>query len=329
MALPAIAALIARMTAGRAGAAVLSDLLASRGGTAAVTRGGAAVAAKAEDAAVTEVARRQIQYKTAEEMLKRPRPQAPGEGLEVGGVFYKGGRYIPKAAVDTALQQTGGRIVDGPGGVMFSRPGAPPIQAPPVQDRGEPGAPPSAGQNASEPIDRLTSGVTKLLLVISPIAALGIVLAKAPSAVERFGRSLLDAQAPLRRFSGSINAVFAELERSDLLRQRDKAQATSGSTATLAKAIDQLSEDTKEVRHAAVSLVNMFAIVITHLVRIVNWLIEKNPIISRIIALIEWVEKWLGILNPVGGTWHAHINDLARGRYTGKHNQAGQKSGGP
>lgn len=329
MALPAIAALIARLAAGRAGVSVLSELLASRAGTAAVTRGGAAVASKAEEVAVTEVAKRQIQYKTAEELLRRPKPQAPFGGVDVGGMFYKAGRFIPRAAVQEALQQSGGRIVDGPGGVMFSRSGAPPIQAPPVQAAGTPAGAPSEGQDASEPVNKLTTGVAKLLLVISPIAALGVVLSKMPATVERFGRSLLDAQMPLRRFSGTLNAVFAELERSDILRQKARADATTGSTATLAKAIDQLADDTKEVRHAAVSIFNLFAIALTHLARIVNWLIEKNPVISRVLSLIEKVEKWLGILNPVGGTWHAFVNDLSRGRYTGKHNQHNQKSGRP
>jgi hypothetical protein len=298
MALPAIAALIARMTAGRAGVAVLSDLLASRGGVAAATRGGAAAAAEVEGAAATEAVKRQVQYKTAEEMLKREKPQAPFGGVEVGGV-------------------------------MFSRPGPPPVQAPPIQAGGMPGGSPgAAGQEATEAPDRFANGVAKLLFVISPIAALGVVLSKAPAAAERFGRSLLDAQAPLRRFSGSINAAFAELERSDLLRQRDRAEATSGSTSTLAKAIDQLSEDTKEVRHAAVSLLNFFGIAVVHLARIVNWLVEKNPIISRIMKFIEEVEKFLGMLNPVGGTWHRFVTDLAGGKFTGKHNK-NNKPGGP
>lgn len=332
MALPAIAALIARMTAGRAGTAVLSDLLGSRAGAAAATRG-AAAAGEAEGAAVAAINKGR-DFKTAEEMLMRGRPQAPQGGVNFEGTFYKAGRYIPRAAVETAYLRSGGRSADVVrANADNSLGGPPPIQRSmlPGGGGGGDGAPPSAaGQEASAAMDQLGSGIAKVLLVLSPIAALGVLMTKVPSATERFARGILDTEAPLRRFNGSINAAYAELERGDLLRQRSRADATAGSTATLVGAVNQLGEDAKELRQAASTVLNLFATAVVYLGRIVNWLIEKNPIVQYILKVFQAIEAFLGAMNPVGNTWAAHLNDLASGLFSGKHGQGrNKKSGGP
>lgn len=322
MPLPAIAALIARMTAGRAGVAVLSELLGSRAGAAAITR--TAGAAATEESAAATAVRREVQYKSAEEMLKRPRPQAPAGGIDVGGKYYKAGRFIPTASVQAALQQSGanGPYLTGPGGVMFSRPGPPPIQAPPVQSGGAPGSSPGqAGRDATEATDKLLTGAQKLMLVVSPAAALGVVLAKTPNAAEKFGRSLLDAEVPLRRFNGRINAAFAELDRGDLMRMKGRADATSGSTATLAKAMDQLGEDTKDLQKAGTTILNLVAIGVVYIGRCVAFVIKLNPVVQKLMEWLKMTEEKLEALNPVGPTWHNFVNDLARGQFTGKHNR--------
>lgn len=333
MALPAIAALIARMTAGRAGAVVLSELLGSRAGAAAATRGAAAAAGEAEGAAAAEAVKKGVEYKTAEELLRRPRPQAPQGGVSFQGNYYKPGSYIPRAAVEMAYLRSGGRSAD----VVRATPenslgGPPPIQPSMLSGGGGGGLPPSvAGNEATAAMDKLGNGISKVLLVMAPMAALGVVVAKLPNAVERFGRGLLDTEAPLRRFSGTINTAFAELERGDILRQKSRAEATAGSTATLVGALNQLAEDTKELRQASATVLNMIATGVVYLGRAVNWLIEKNPIIQYILKVFQAIEAFLGAINPVGNGWIPHINDLAGGRYVGKTGKAGQnsKSGGP
>lgn len=331
MALPAIAALIARMTAGRAGAVVLSELLGSRAGAAAATRGAAAAAGEAEGAAAAQAVRKGAEYKTAEELLRRERPQAPQGGVSFEGSFYKAGRYIPRAAVEMAYLRSGGRSAD----VVRATPenslaGPPPIQPSMLPGGGGGGLPPSvAGNEATAAMDKLGNGISKVLLVMAPMAALGVVVAKLPNAVERFGRGLLDTEAPLRRFSGTINAAYAQLEHSDLLRQKARAEATSGSTATLVGALNQLSDDTKELRQAAGTVLNLIGMIAIGIARIFNWLVEKNPVIQLVMKILQFIEEKLKLLFPDGGTWASHINDLAGGRYVGKTGQNSKKSGGP
>lgn len=142
-------------------------------------------------------------------------------------------------------------------------------------------------------------------------------LLKTPEAIEGFVRRMLQGQEELRKFNGQINNAFARLEREDLLRQRELANATSGSTELLADALNDLSSDTQELVQASVTIINLLGTIAARGGQVLTWLIKLNPQVAQVLKLLGLIEGWLSREERKAAPWPKFLDDLAEGVYSG------------
>ena len=172
-----------------------------------------------------------------------------------------------------------------------------------------------ASAEATEKMIRMTGAVGALA---GAQATLTVAVLKAPGAIEKFTRRLLKGQEDLRRFNGEINQAFAQLERNDMLRKREKAHATSGSTEMLADALDSLANDSKELVHAGATAINLLGVIAAQAGRGIAWMIKLSPTMQAIATVLNVIEENTRDDENKVPQWPQFLDDLADGKYSGK-----------
>lgn len=356
MAVPVLAAVIARLVAGRAGAAAAAEAVASRAGGMAALRaagvragvagaegeaaagGGASTAANIQRALQSSTAGGEATPRLAlpgaqkllaqiDASLASIRNGAGGGGDASGEGGTRAISDLLKRALTTqqgGLRESTVRVaLDAATFGLLLRAG-----------RGGGGgfgggggrglSPAAAG---SDPLgDKGTEifGKTQKLSVVfgGLIASTGLLTAtfiNTPRKIEGLGRSALESQENLRRFSGRINNAFAQLERADIVRMQERAEATSGSTSALARSLNDLGESTKEFREAGTTIVNVILIGLTKLGILTAEAIKMQPQVKLMLKALQEIENHLKRNSPEQKLMREFIGDLASGQYTGKH----------
>lgn len=126
-------------------------------------------------------------------------------------------------------------------------------------------------------------------------------IAVATVASKKFSESMLASQEHLKRFNGQIGIAFARLRQQDIRRSRDSGQRTSGTTATLAEAVNGMRDSIQPLKDTATNVLNVLA---TGLSRVVKFGADILNVLN-----------FIALLFPKGapklGPWQQGIKDMA------------------
>jgi hypothetical protein len=134
-----------------------------------------------------------------------------------------------------------------------------------------------AGGKASEALGNIAGGVKPLsgqevigkslqygpfagpVMAFERLEKLGKGIVGLPKAIEEWGEELKDSRKHLAEFNGAVAAAYAASEVRDVMRNIQSASATSGSTAAMVDAFDDLKDELQPIKNAATTVVNSIA----------------------------------------------------------------------
>lgn len=167
-------------------------------------------------------------------------------------------------------------------------------------------------QRRQEAADQVTGALVKLS---AGTMALNVAFLKMPGLMEKFSRSILSGQENLRKYNGEIANAFARLEYGDVVRSRQTANATSGSTKVLADATNAMADDLQELKQAGITIMNLVGTGVTYLGRAVALLIKSNPAIEASVGILKKIEELQR--DDTSSIAENFIHDVADGYYAG------------
>lgn len=149
--------------------------------------------------------------------------------------------------------------------------------------------------------ERRGGGLSGLAMLASKSAgaatALGMLAAAAPATVrafEGFSAVLLSGRKEYSRLSGSIGGAFARLERQQLLRSYQTAQAIGPGTVSLAKAYDELQVETREFTERRLRFGNVLGTVAARAARALAGTLN-DMFGGPIDKILDYLEELVGI----------------------------------
>lgn len=160
-----------------------------------------------------------------------------------------------------------------------------------------------ADQEATE----ATKGLVKSVMLTA--STMGLAAPAIGFASKKFANSLVDANAYLQKFNGRIGMAYAMLRRGDIIRARQSANATEGTSSALAEAVNQMRDDLRPLSDAATNIYNIVGIALAQLVG------NTARTVSTLIGIKEGLPGWMGggKNKIVRGDWDQLFDDLARG----------------
>lgn len=168
----------------------------------------------------------------------------------------------------------------------------------------------SQGQDQEEE-EAARSKVKSSLTGLATAAVAGTsALVLVPLAGKKLAESLVGANERLARFNGTIANAYAKLGREDLIRSRQSAAATAGTTAELTEAVSQMRDELRPVSDVVTNVLNEigagFAIMVKNSVAIAKGLAKYIPGIGEIaentapkkkIQRTDWEQWFVGTAN--------------------------------
>jgi hypothetical protein len=123
-------------------------------------------------------------------------------------------------------------------------------------------------------------------------------------------KKLADSQVEqlrhLKAFNGAIASSYGRLTRGELLRTRQQAAATSGSTTALVDAVNEMRDAWQPVQNIATNLMNTVGL----------GAVKLFTLLGKGLAVIEAIGRRLKIIAetppPTAGPWQSTLNDLAK-----------------
>ncbi len=202
------------------------------------------------------------------------------------------------------LGRTVRHVVNFAGGLMGRLPADEPSeQAPRSQPQQSPRA--AAIRSSGSGLGTAALG----LAMKHPVAAAGLlagVFASVAVGAKRLGEAQAEGLKHLRAYNGQIAAAYARMSRSDVLRTRQQAAATAGSTSAVVDAVAEMRDAWAPVENVVTNIKNNIGTAGAKLFE------QIGTGLSALIAIGEKV----GIIakavdKPKAGPWQQSINDLA------------------
>lgn len=162
-----------------------------------------------------------------------------------------------------------------------------------------------------------------VVAIAAAAVAIGAAAAIAPFAIKNWTDSLLHSREELRRFNGQINIAFARYEREEILRKRESAFATSGTTSALAESVSGLKDELRPIGDAAVTFFNAAGVALTELAKFGVMVAKHDPYLRALLAAANKIEE--NTREQKSALWHTFIDDLAGGKFTGMQRDRRQK----
>lgn len=323
MPLPALGALLARIglsVGARAAAGGAAEGVAGRAAASTAARGAAAEGAAGRGAAgargrVMEVIHR---------VMGRTRPEQAANGFQAWMLSRRGGGNQPQEEQPRVKYQDVLKRGSNFGDIMAGKLDAQEAtrQAQEQED---------ARRRAIEGEQKLAEahekfwGVTKKAtsgLAVVPLATVGFV-----KALQAADNALLERNRRLAQYSGALTASFAQLDRNRIRRDIERARGTSGQSAKLAEAIDELEQTLQPYTEGAANLLTQIA---TGITRMTNGMIQ---IVDTIPMFASWKDKIIDALEtepdqPAAPPLVSYLQQMANAKfYDPSHRRAG--GGGP
>ncbi|HQU44424.1 MAG TPA: hypothetical protein PK867_16505 [Pirellulales bacterium] len=122
------------------------------------------------------------------------------------------------------------------------------------------------------------------LKTIGKAAAVGgVSLLTIPPAMKKFSESMLASQEDLKKYNGQIAMAFARVHHGNVRRDIATGRATAGSTDVLARAVNEMRDETQALRNASTNALNYLAAGMAKTVT----LLSKLAIVPDILRAIE------------------------------------------
>lgn len=150
-------------------------------------------------------------------------------------------------------------------------------------------------------------GAARLNPAVAAMEDLGKAAIQLPEILEGWGDELMASRQHLVQFSGAIAQAFGESQMRDMKRSINSGAATGGSTARLAKALDDFKDNVQPLKDGVANIANFVA---TGLLQMANGfaeILEKWKIIEDAAA---WMKKAFPE-EPKTSNINDHINRLA------------------
>lgn len=132
-------------------------------------------------------------------------------------------------------------------------------------------------------------------------------------AAKGFSESVDEDRLKLARFNGAIGVAAAQMQRADIMRERQSAGRLAASTVTLSDAVREMKDSVQPLKDAAGIVVSKFATYLAKLVTVAAEVAKAIPGLSQILQSIDDEAKKQ---NSKGGPWQQSLLDLAK-RYSG------------
>lgn len=162
-----------------------------------------------------------------------------------------------------------------------------------------------------------------VVAIAAAAVAIGAAAAIAPFAIKNWTDSLLHSREELRRFNGQINIAFARYEREEILRKRESAFATSGTTSALAESVSGLKDELRPIGDAAVTFFNAAGVALAELAKVGVALAKHDLLVGALLTAANKIEE--NTREQKSALWHTFIDDLAGGKFTGMQRDRRQK----
>lgn len=131
---------------------------------------------------------------------------------------------------------------------------------------------------------RLSSGLARMG-TWGKVAAIGTIAAVA---MERFAKTVLEANRAFERFNGTIQRAFAQLDRDRLIRSRQSGAARASSSSALADSVSNMERAWRPVMDFLANAMNRFAAVIAEI------LTPLGEIITSVLTILRPLFDLLG-----------------------------------
>ncbi len=307
--MPPIAALLSRLLASRLGSAAVKAASSLRG------MGGLAKPVSKES---VDVARTM-----AEAYGSRTEQQSPRKQPESGGLLGRTVRHVVNFAGGLMGKLSGEDVPQGPKAAPRQSPRAAAIRTSFGDILAGRTTLASATQQQKDRQDREQQeqsgtgssggGLARAALGLAmkhPVAAAGLlagVFGSLAVGAKRLGEAQAEGLKHLRAYNGQIAAAYARMTRSDILRTRQQAAATAGSTSALVDAVAEMRDAWAPVENVVTNIKNTIGFAGAKLFKVLG-----NGV-STLVAIAEKV----GIIakaadQPKGGPWQSTLNDLAK-----------------
>jgi hypothetical protein len=133
------------------------------------------------------------------------------------------------------------------------------------------------------------------MMAIERLEQLGKGIVGMPQAVLAWGEELKESRRHLASFNGTIAAAYAGSEMRDLMRNVQSARSTSGSTAAMIDAFDDLKDELRPIKDATITGINTLAVLLARLVETGTWLAkEATPLFAASQLAATWLEGKMG-----------------------------------
>lgn len=170
-------------------------------------------------------------------------------------------------------------------------------------------------QEAQQQMTNLANNAKKLALVIG---GLKLGLTAATFGIEKWASRLFESNRDLARFDGRMAAVFARMDRQQIMLSARKAGATSGTTTLLGEELMKLRNELQPLREAITSSLNVVGVTLVEIARMMALLIKAMPVVKALVFVLDKIEKLFGGGGPGGmqPDLRRLLNDIAKGRWS-------------
>ena len=149
---------------------------------------------------------------------------------------------------------------------------------------------------AGEGLEALAAGAGLLAGTLTGVVTAGVgtvtALFGAAAGLKEFGETVVEGNAHLAKYSGSLAAAMAGLKIGDIQRQQHMAKATSGSSSTLAQEYNTLAQEFQPLSEDLASLKNLVGLGAVEVGRVLTGILK---VLDELFGpLLRSAEKYLG-----------------------------------
>ena len=212
------------------------------------------------------------------------------------------------------LQQSGQMLDRGAVAKQFSTPSPSQSQMVQASESREQQGVDANNASIDQAREKLAGSVKKIALgPLNPLNWMGAALG-----IQQFTKSLLETNRGFARFNGQIAVSFAQLDRARMVRDFDRARATSGTAAAANRSLGSLEKELAPTRQLITTTKNLAAMGLN---KLATGVMKIANAVLPIKSMQATLEEWFGATKTTEKTpWLVGLEEVAKAQMRGPKN---------